>query len=982
MQDARILTFGPFRVNLQDERVWRQETPIRLTHKAFAVLLCLVTRPGHLVTKDELFQTVWPEAIVSDSTLTVCIREVRRALDDQARRPQFIETVHGRGYRFIAPVAETALPDDASIEALPSPSPMPLPAAFVGRESELAHLHHWYAAARQGARQIGFIAGEAGIGKTALVETFMAQVAVNGNLWIGRGQCVDHYGSGEAYLPILEALGRLCRRPNGASLVTLLQQQAPSWIAQMPGLVSDSEYERLQRTTSEITQNRMLRELAETLETFTTERLLVLILEDLHWSDSSTLAWLTYVARRLDPARLLILGTYRPVETMVRQHPLRAIVAELESQRQCGYLTLDYLSEDDVATYARQRFGAKPLPTDFVSMLHQRTNGNPLFLLTVLDDLVRQDMLIEKQNAWSLSDGLDTLANWVPASLQRLIELTVAQLNPEEQELLEVASVAGSTFSGAIVAASIGKTEEEIEKRCAAWVRQGRLVRDGGVETSANGVVTSCYRFIHALYHEVLYARISRGRRQRLHQQIGAYKEAAYGDRAAMIAAELAVHFEQAQDLYRAVRYRQQAAENVIQQSALAEAVSHLSRGLDILRRLPADLEQRRLELDMQTALAMALMPIKGYLAAETEQAFARIRVLSQQVDESPQLAATLHIARWFYHVRGEYQTACSMGERLLQLGQRLHDPQILAWGHLGMGSPLLLLGDFITAQSHLEQAERLEVSQQRDLTSRYGADFHVMCLIWVSWATWLLGYPQQALHKIEQAIAHAQTLDSVHNLALALSVSTVIHQCRGEWRLTRERAEALITLCQEDGLSFFVALARIRLGWALAMSGQAPEGISQLHQGITSMRATGGGINQTYFLTLLAEAYAIDHQTTASLQTIDKAMEFVQTTGEHFYEAELYRLKGEQLLRAASNMQDVLAAESCFRRSIDIAQQQNAKSWELRAAASLARLWQSQGKRQDAYHLLAPVYDEFTEGFDTADLMDARSLLDELTGQ
>jgi DNA-binding winged helix-turn-helix (wHTH) protein len=373
MQDAGTLRFGPFRIDLTDERLWRQDTPIRLTHKAFAVLCCLVTRPGQLVTKDDLFQVVWPDVVVSESTLTGCVQEVRRALGDRARQPQFVETVHGRGYRFIAPVTATSPPGAMSVPtSLPSPQSTILnPPSLVGREAELDHLHQWYTTALQGRRQIGFIAGEAGIGKTALVETFMAQVAAENNMWLGRGQCVDHYGSGEAYLPVLEALGRLCRGPNGTPLITLLRQQAPSWLAQMPGLLSDAEHERLQRITSGATQTRMLRELAETLEMLTVDRLLVLILEDLHWSDTSTLEWLTYVARRRDPAHLLVLGTYRPADAMVREHPLRAVVSELEQHGQCDHLTLDYLSEDDVAAYVRQRFGAKSRPTGFTSVLHQ-----------------------------------------------------------------------------------------------------------------------------------------------------------------------------------------------------------------------------------------------------------------------------------------------------------------------------------------------------------------------------------------------------------------------------------------------------------------------------------------------------------------------------------------------------------------------------------------------------------------------------------
>lgn len=980
MQDAGTLMFGPFRADLTDERVWRQEAAIHLTHKAFSVLCCLLTRPGQLVTKDDLFKMVWPDVVVSESTLTGCIQEVRRALGDRARYPQFIETVHGRGYRFIAPVTAIPSPDVTSLQTSPpsSQSAILSPPPLVGREAEFDRLRQCFRAALQGRRQIGFIAGEAGIGKTALVETFMAQLAAENDMWLGRGQCVDHYGVGEAYLPLLEALGRLCREPNGDQMIALLRQQAPSWLAQMPGLLFDAEYERLQHTTSGATQTRMLRELAEALEVLTAECPLVLILEDLHWSDTSTLEWLTYVARRRDPAHLLVLGTYRPAEAIVREHPLRAVVSELEQHALCDHLTLDYLREEDVATYLRQRFGSKPLPAGFTSLLHQRTNGNPLFFITVLDDLVRHGVIVEGQDVWCLSDGLDSLINRVPESLQRLIELAVEQLTPEEQAILEAASVAGSAFSVAVVAASTGQSEDSIEARCATWSRQGRFVRDSGMETWPNGTVTSCYRFIHALYHEVLYDRVPAARCLRLHQQIGDCKETAYGSQAVTIAAELAVHFEQARDLQRAVRYCQQAAENVIQRSAHAEAVSHLSTGLDLLKTLPVTPEHTRLELEMQTALSMVLMPIKGYGAPETEQALARIRALSQQVDESPPLVSALMVMRSFYLVRGEYRAALGVDDQLVRLGQRLHDDKILAWCHGARGAILLLLGELDAAQTHLEQAGRFNVPQKRrDLASRYGRDTSVHGLSWGCWSTWLLGYPQQALEKSQQAIRRAEELGSVYCLAFALSMSTILHQCRREWQLTRRQAGTLMALCQEEAFSFFMAMARLRLGWSLAMGGKAEEGIAQLHQGLGAARATGNGINRTYFLTMLAEAYAINGQVEVGLETLENGLQLVQTLDERFYEAELHRLKGELLLNAACGVRHAeLTSEECFYKALDIARQQQAKSLELRAAISLSRLWQQQQKQTEAHSLLAEIYGWFREGFDTPDLQEARALL------
>ena len=424
---------------------------IRLSHKAFAVLRCLVSHPEQLVTKDDLLATVWPETVVSEGVLTTAVRELRQALDDQARTPHFIETIHGRGYRFIAPVTMThALPRLPASTAPPEPGPdatcgQPLPViarahSFVGREMEWERLHQWYTTARQGVRQVGFIAGEAGIGKTALVEAFGSHVTAAGTVLVGRGQCIEHYGAGEAYLPLLEALGRLGRGAYGAHLVELLRVHAPSWLVHLPALLPPDEHEALRRVAHQMSPVRMLRELAEVLEVFTAKYSLILVLEDLHWSDTATLEWLAYVARRRDPARLLVLGTYRPLEVIVHPHPLRTLITELRQQPQCAELVLDSLSAAAVAAYLQQRCGSIARLADLTHVLHQRTGGHPLFLVTLVDELMHQRILVAGEAAWDVRGDLDAVTEVVPTSVRQFIEQHVEQLSSEDQALLEAAS--------------------------------------------------------------------------------------------------------------------------------------------------------------------------------------------------------------------------------------------------------------------------------------------------------------------------------------------------------------------------------------------------------------------------------------------------------------------------------------------------------------------------------------------------------------
>ncbi len=546
MQGHQSLVFGPFRLDRRDERLWRGQEVLPLYPKAFAVLCCLLTQAGQLVTKETLLQTVWPETAVSESALTVAIRHLRRVLGDRARTPQFIETVHSRGYRFIAAVA-VAEPSHGRHQAadtgrLPQPVARVQSALFVGREGEIAQMYQWFRMALQGRRQVGIIAGEPGIGKTALVNTFVAQVAAVEPFMVGHGQCVASYGAGEPYRPVLEALGRLCRGPEGTRLVAVLRQYAPSWLVQMPALLPPAEWETLQRRVGTTAQTRMPRELTEALDAFTTERPLVLMLEDLHWSDRATLEWLAYVARRPDPARLLILGTYRSVEAIVHAHPLRSVLTELRQHGQCVELVLDYLSEAEVAGYLRQRFGGTPLAADLARVLHRRTNGNPLFLIALVDELVRQQVLREASAGWEVQGGVEAITTMVPATLRALIELQLARLSSRDQMILEAVSVAGVECSAATVAAALELTEEVVEARCATLAHQGQFLQAGGRAEWPDGTVTTCYSFPHALYQEVLYQRVPAGRQSRWHAWIGTRLARGFGEHAGEMAAALAMH--------------------------------------------------------------------------------------------------------------------------------------------------------------------------------------------------------------------------------------------------------------------------------------------------------------------------------------------------------------------------------------------------------------------------------------------------------
>jgi DNA-binding winged helix-turn-helix (wHTH) protein/tetratricopeptide (TPR) repeat protein len=574
MNATGFIVFPPYRLDLADERLHRGDRALPLTPKAFAVLRFLATRAGHLVTKDEILQTVWRGTHVQDAVLKVAVREIRKALEDPARAPRFIETVHRRGYRFIAAVGQPAAGPAGGT-------------TFVGRGSELEAMGGFLERALAGERQVVFVTGEAGIGKTAVVHAFLNAAEANPAVWIASGTCLEQYGAGEAYRPVLEALGRLARGPAGHELPGLLRRFAPTWLAQMPFLVAEGDREPLQHEVLGATSVRMVREMAEAIEALTSRVGLILVLEDLQWSDYSTLDLIAALGRRRETARLMILGTYREAEVDRSHHPLRAVRQELQMRRQCHVRPLDHLSLGAVAEYLAKRYPGDEVPEGLPKAIHRRTVGNPLFMVTVVDHLEARNLVGVSRAPRGLERALNEVESGVPESLRQMIEKQVDRLSAEERGVLDAASVAGLEFSALAVAAGLGGERSPADTACEDLARRGLFLRPTGVGRLPDGTVTARYGFLHPLYQSVLYQAVPLARRLRLHQRIGEGGIAAYGERASEIAAELAVHFEQACDYRGAVGHLCRAAENAARRYANREAIEHLTRAFDLVGHLP-----------------------------------------------------------------------------------------------------------------------------------------------------------------------------------------------------------------------------------------------------------------------------------------------------------------------------------------------------------------------------------------------------------
>lgn len=830
-----------------------------------AVLQYLAEHAGQVVSKEELLREVWPGQFVVKAVVKECIRAIRKALHDDVVKPLYIETVGREGYRFLGAVASSQQSAASGFPTLLTPSTQSLAPTVVGRDAELARLHAALRKALNGERQLVFVTGEPGIGKTTVIDAFRQrleagdwrlapssqapslQPPVPGVLW-GCGQCIEQYGGGEAYLPILEAMGRLCRDDEGQPIIATLRQYAPTWLVQLSGVIPEAEAQALRAQVQGATQQRMLREMAEAIEAGTTRRPLLLLVEDLHWSDHATVALLSYLAQRREHARLLVIGTYRPADLVLGNHPLKAAKQELQAKRQCEELRLELLSQQDVSDYLTKRFPAHQFPSTLAAEIHQRTEGNALFMVNVVEELLQQGRIIEERDHWTLKGDV-TQVN-VPDTLRQLIEKQIRQRSDPEQRILEVASVAGTEFAVAALAAALKQDLDAVEETCEDLAWQGHFLAERGIAEWPDGTVSGRYAFRHALYQNVLYDRIAEARRVRLHRLIGERLETAYGEQAKEIAAELAVHFEHGRDSQRAVLYRQQAGQKASQRSANREAVGHLTKGLELLKALPDTPERARQELKLQLALGPPLVALKGTAVPEVKSTYARALELCQQMGETPQLFPTLWGLRAAYISQGEYHTARRLAEQCLRLAQGAQNPTFLLLAHMGMGATVYALGEFVLAREHLEQVLPLyDPKQHNPRVTGIPLDPKIGGLTYLAWALWHLGYPEQAVQKGPEALTLVQELSHPHSSVWALNLSAKVHLYRREGLAVQVHAEAMIRLANEKGFPYWLAEGMMLRGWALAEQGREEEGITQMRQGLAAWRATGAHIAESYFL-------------------------------------------------------------------------------------------------------------------------------------
>jgi len=585
-----MTVFGSFRLDPANQCLWRDDRRISMAPKLFSVLNYLVENAGTLVSQDDLLQAVWPETFVQPEVLRKYVQELRKILGDSAQNPVYLETIPKRGYRFRAQVAPSpaAVSAKAAASVEPAPSPIPRQPVPPGRANVLqdlgAHLHK----AQGGERQLILITGESGIGKSTVVDAFHAVVAPEAR--VVRGQCVEGFGGKEAYYPFLEALGQLVRGPGAEAVVNILASQAPTWLIQFPALLGPGQREALQRELLGATRERMVREICEAFETMTASVPLVVILEDLHWVDTSTLDLLSALARRRGPAKLLILGTYRPVDVILSRSPLKGLKQDLVIHRLCREVVLERLAESDVGDHLADVVPGGAVPAGLANLIHYHSDGNPLFMAAILADLMERGLVSASSGGWHLGKPLDEIRPGVPDTLQQMLETRFDQLDEMERRVLTSATTAGQRFSAWAVAAMLNREPWTVEEICEKLVERQQFLIAGRAAGVLGCDVSAVYEFRHSLYREALMRRVPQAQRAQMHRALAEKGEQLAGIGAPEFAAEMALHFEYGRDPVRAARYLVITADNASRRYGHRDAFAALTHARELL--LSASSEQ------------------------------------------------------------------------------------------------------------------------------------------------------------------------------------------------------------------------------------------------------------------------------------------------------------------------------------------------------------------------------------------------------
>ena len=821
----------------------------------------------------------------------------------------------------------------------------------VGRARERTELQAAFGQAARGPGLLMCVSGEPGIGKTTLVQDFLGDLAASGQSYrIGRGHCSDRLAGTGAYLPLLGALDTLLHGPDGDSAAAVMKLFAPTWYLQLARLAADDESAaRLRVEVQTGSQERLKRELGAFLRELSVHAPIVLVIEDIHWADLSTIDLLSYVAGMFDTVRVMVLVTSRPSELLLNKHPFAAVKLELQARGSCREILLDFLTLKDVERYLALEFPEHRFPAELGSLIHGKTEGSPLFMSELVRYLRDQGVVTRDGDFWMLTQAIPDFEGALPESIRGMIQRKIDTLTDLDRRLLLAGSVQGHDFDSAVIGRAINMDLAEVEERLDHLERVLALVTCLGEHELPDRTPNLRYRFVHILYQHALYSSLRATRRATLSAALARALEQSHGARPE-IASELAMLFDVARDNAKAAEYFLMAAQHAARLFASVEAVALARQALRALENLPDDEERRRRELMTLLTLTRPLIATSGYASAQVEQASDRALALCEQLGGTPLIVPVL-TGLWQVHIsRGTLPKAHELAERLAAAGRRTGDAFDPHNAHVGLGITAVCRGDLNAGREHLETAlEVLPKDFPKARALAYGQDTVSSAGTWLSLALTFMLQLDKAAEAERAALEWVRDLQHPFSLDYALQMVARRRQLQRDIDGTVDHAQTTMTLARERDFSQMLIVGQMYDVWARSVREPRNEDPDTFSTSLTRYRRTGAGLQVPHYLGMLAEIHLRRGDIDRGIDLVSEALDLAQAQDAHLYEPELIRLQAELLLG-----RDVESAEAAYRRAIDSAQRTGARLLELRAANGLSRLLADQGRRDQARELLS----------------------------
>lgn len=934
VQPLRV-RFGHFRIDEAEAQLSRDDEAVEVPPRAFQVLCELARRPGQLVAKDALLDAVWGHRHINESALKNVVNQLRQALGDDARESRYIQTAPRRGYRFIATVAEDAAAP-VGVQRQPAGS---APSSLVGRDAALARLQTSLDGARGMQRQLVFVLGEAGAGKSALIDRFAANCGAR----LAFGQCIEHYGSGEPYMPVLEALNALCRAEGGQTVARTMREVAPSWLLQLPWLLNEEDRHRLQQEAGGAGQDRMLREFGELIDRVTLNAPVVLVLEDLHWSDHATVQLLGYLAHRRGPAALMVLGTFRPMELVLEEHPLSTLRQQLRTRRLSVEVDLESLSEADIGAYLGARFGDAP-PESFVHSLHAHTEGLPLFVVNVVDELVEGGMLRRDASGWQVPVAG---ALTVPRNVLGLIDAQIARLPAEYRRVLGAASLCGVEFLHVPLADVLDLSVDTLQELLDDATRRVGWLRATGARPLADGRIASRYAFGHTMYRQVLHDGVAPAHKLVWHRRWAAALGSAYGAAAADMAMELASHYERGQLAKAAAEQLAIVSARALERGAAHEALAAARRALVLGDGQLAT----ALELELRVLEGVALTRV--HVVADPKVAAAFSRAIALHAQEQPAWRRALQGAWWVHFSRGELEEARALADQMKALAAD-GDAGLLLAAFIASGFVQMLSGDVAGARTEFEAAQELHAREGLRLApSQFVQDPGVEVASGLGLVCWLAGQPSRARELVQQAASRAASNGHALSETTALSAQAIVHALAREFDTVYEITERLYAVIQKHGLP----TGRSDFAWlhgrALVARDQVEEGLREMRQAANSADELGMRFGLCGYHHHHVQACLEAGQVAQARASADEGIALARQLGGHMVLPGLLTQRAELL---AAEGEEALAKDALL-AAIETSRENGSAFFELLALAAAQRLLLTEVADPGRLHELLALY-------------------------